>query len=222
SAAADAHSLYQNLNGLTCHEEEPDKPGFTGKAPWDRLQHFGVPGPCYEGACGNQTDIGKAIRLLFDAPYHRIAFLQPGTPSFGAGFEGGSLTIDYAVSDKEGTEVSPAPDQTGTPLAWDGNESPSPLRVFGADGPVGYPIVFAWYSPKLETIRVSSAKLTGPNHGEIPAYVNTPGNDSELRFAAVITPKRALAPRTTYTVEVHATTERHVRIDRTWSFTTGD
>ncbi|MFI5386803.1 MAG: CAP domain-containing protein [Fimbriimonadales bacterium] len=221
NAAAAAHSRYQMLNGDTGHIEEPDKPGFTGKAPWDRIQHFGFPGTCYEGACGNQADPRKAIRLLFDAPYHRIVFLQPGSPQIGIGFEAGSMTVDYAVSTEEGVGLSPAQGQTETPLGWDGNESPCPMRVHGTSGPVGYPIVFAWFSPRIESIRISSMRLLGPDGSDVPAYVNTPDNDGELRFAGVITPKTVLRPKTTYTVEVHATTERGTRIDRIWSFTTG-
>ncbi len=221
SAAAAAHSRYQFLNGLTCHTEEPGKPGFCGKAPWDRLRRFGYLGTCYEGACGNQMDPRKAIRLLFDAPYHRIAFLQPGTPSVGIGFDGGSLTIDYAVSSKEGVGVSPAPGQRGTPREWDGNETPSPLKSHGASGAVGYPIVFSWFSPSLEAIRISSAHLFGPDGTEVPAYVNSPENDEELRFAGIITPKAKLKPMATYRVEVRARTEHGVRIDKTWTFTTG-
>ncbi|HVT13399.1 MAG TPA: CAP domain-containing protein [Fimbriimonadaceae bacterium] len=221
SAAANAHSKYQILNGQTCHMEEPDKPGFTGRAPWDRIQHFGFPGTCYEGACGNQMDPRKAVRLLFDAPYHRIAFLQPGSPQIGIGFQAGALTVDYAVSDQEGVGLSPAAGQTGIPLAWDGNESPTPLRIYHASGPVGYPIVFSWFSPSLEGIRIGSMRLFGPDGTEIPCYVNTPANDDELRFAGVLTPKSKLQPKTTYTAEVHATTQRGQRIDRSWSFTTG-
>jgi len=221
NAAAEAHSRYEVLNGLTCHEEDSDKPGFTGKAPWDRLQRFGFPGTCFEGACGNQMDPKRAVRMLFDAPYHRIAFLQPGAPRVGIGVEGGSLTIDYSVSTSEGVGASPAPGQTDIPTTWDGNESPSPMRIFGESGAVGYPIVFAWFSPRLESIRITSMRLIGPGQVEVPAYVNTPDNDSELRFAGVVTPKKALQPHTVYTVEVHATTERGVRIDKTWSFTTG-
>lgn len=220
TAAANAHSKYQILNGQTCHIEDPSKPGFTGKAPWDRVQHFGFPGTCYEGACGNQMDPRKAIQLLFDAPYHRIAFLQPGSPQIGIGFEGGALTVDYAVSSEEGVGISPAAGQLGTPLAWDGNESPTPLRIHGASGPVGYPVVFSWFSPTLESIRIGSMRLLGPDGTEIPAYVNTPANDDELRFAGVLTPRSKLQPRTTYTAEVHATSQRGQRIDRTWSFTT--
>jgi uncharacterized protein YkwD len=219
--AASAHSRYQALNGMTCHIEDPNKPGYTGKAPWDRIQHFGYDGVCYEGACGGQSDPRKAIRLLFDAPYHRIAFLQPGSPQVGIGFEGGSMTIDYAVSNQEGSGVSPGPGQTGIPLSWDGNESPSPLRVFGASGPVGYPIVFGWFSPRLENITVSSMRLFGPSGAEVATYVNTPNNDAELRFAGVMTPKQRLRPNTTYTAEVRAYTERGTKIDRTWAFTTG-
>lgn len=221
NAAAAAHSRYQVLNRMTCHIEDPNKPGYTGKAPWDRIQHFGFDGVCYEGACGGQTDPRKAIQLLFDAPYHRIAFLQPGSPAVGIGFEGGAMTMDYAVSEQEGTGISPAPGQTGIPLSWDGNESPSPLRVHGAYGTVGYPIVFGWFSPRLENIKVKSMKLFTADGSEVATYVNTPDNDSELRFAGVMTPKVKLRPKTSYTAEVRATTDRGAKIDRTWTFTTG-
>jgi len=221
NAAAAAHSKYQVLNGATCHVEEPGKPGFTGKAPWDRIQRFGFPGTCYEGACGNQLDPRKAIRLLFDAPYHRIAFLQPSSLQIGIGFESGALTVDYAVSNCEGVGLSPAPGQLGIPVGWDGNESPCPFRVHGASGPSGYPIVFAWFSPRLEGIQISSMRLFGPDGSEISTYVNTPDNDNELRFAGVITPRSKLQPKTAYTVEVHATTQRGARIDKKWSFKTG-
>lgn len=117
--------------------------------------------------------------------------------------------------------MSPAPGQQGTPLSWDGNESPCPLRVHKASGSVGYPIVFAWFSPRLESIRVTSMRLRGPDGAEVAAYVNTPENDTELRFAAVITPKVPLRPHTNYSVDVKATTQRGSRIDRKWSFTTG-
>jgi hypothetical protein len=221
SAAAAAHSRYQVLNRTTAHYEDPAKPGFTGKAPWDRIQKFGFPGPCYEGACGHEMDPRKAIRLLFDAPYHRIAFLQPGSPAIGVGFVSGALTVDYSVSNEEGVGMSPAPGQRGIPTAWDGNESPSPLRIHGASGSVGYPIVFSWFSPRIENITISSMKLFSSDGIAVPAYVNTPENDCELRFAGVITPKCRLQANATYTVRVQATTQRGVKIDRTWSFTTG-
>lgn len=220
SAAADAHSRYQVLNHQTCHIEDPNKPGYTGKAPWDRIQHFGFPGVCYEGACGGQSDPRKGIRLLFDAPYHRIAFLQPGSAPIGIGIQGGALTVDYAVSNDEGVGLSPASGQSGIPVSWDGNESPSPMRVHGGSGPVGYPIVFGWFSPRLEGITVVSMKLFDPAGNLVPGYVNTPANDDELRFAGVLLPQGKLHPGTTYRVEVKASTERGQKIDRTWSFTT--
>jgi uncharacterized protein YkwD len=221
SAAAAAHSRYQLLNRGTGHYEVAGKPGFTGVAPWDRIQKFGYPGVCYEGACGHEMDPRRAIRLLFDAPYHRIAFLQPGSPPIGIGFEAGALTVDYAVSTEEGVGMSPAPGQRGVPTAWDGNESPCPLRIHGASGAVGYPIVFSWFSPRIESISISSMKLISPAGSPVPAYVNTPENDAELRFAGVITPMAKLRANTCYTVRVQATTQRGVKINRTWSFTTG-
>lgn len=221
SDAALAHTRYQAQNGVICHIEDPRKPGYTGKAPWDRTAKFGFEGLCFEGVCGNQSDPRKAVRLLFDAPYHRIPFLQPGSPRVGIGFESGILTMNYAVSDAEGAGLSPAPGQADVPTSWDGNESPSPLRIHGAGGPVGYPIVFGWFSPRLEGITIHSMRLSGPSGETVPAYVNTPENDSQLRFAGLIIPKAKLKANTRYTAEVRATTKAGVKINRTWSFTTG-
>lgn len=220
-AAAAAHTRYQILNQETCHIEDPAKPGFSGKAPWDRIQRFGFPGVCYEGACGNQMDVRKAVRLLFDAPYHRIAFLQPGTAAIGIGFESGALTIDYAISNREGDGMSPAPGQVDVPLAWDGIESPSPLDIHGAHGPVGYPIVFGRYSKNLDDAAIDSMVLFAPDGSVVPAYLNTPRNDPELRFAAILTPKQRLQPRTTYRVCVSGRSNSGDFIRRDWTFTTG-
>ena len=219
--AASAHSKYQILNRSVGHYEEPGKPGYTGKAPWDRTAHFGFEGVCYEGVCGGQTDPKRAIQLLFDAPYHRIPFLQPGAPKVGIGFEGGVLTVNYAVSDDAGVGTAPAADQTGVPLGWDGNETPSPMRIHRFNGATGYPIVYAYFSPMLENIDVQSMKLFGPDGTLVDAFVNTPDNDSELRFAGIITPRKPLQANSRYRVEVKARTKRGGKIDRTWSFTTG-
>jgi uncharacterized protein YkwD len=218
--AAVAHSRYQLLNHETGHFEDPAKPGFTGKAPWDRVQRFGYPGTCFECASGNQMDPATAVKLLFDAPYHRIAFLQPGTAAIGIGFEAGALTLDYGLATDEGAGLSPSPGQAEVPIEWDGNESPSPLRIHGATGSVGYPIVFSWFSPRLEGNRVDSKKLIGPDGLEVPSYLNTPENDGELRFSGVLTPKAKLLRGTTYRVDVRAASQRGKKLDRSWSFTT--
>lgn len=220
SAAAAAHSHYQAIHRTTGHFEDPALAGFTGKAPWDRTAAFGAPGGCYECVCGNESDPRKAIQLLFDAPYHRIPFLQAGSPKVGIGMEGGALTIDTALSPEPGVGLSPAPNQTETPRIWDGNEFPSPLRMHGATGPVGYPIVFAWLTPQMEGLTVRAMSL---REGDlvIPTYLNTPENDSELRFAAILLPKAALKSETTYTVDVKASTAGGQDVSRTWSFRTG-
>lgn len=218
--AAAAHSSYQWLAGVTGHYEESSQTGFTGRAPWDRAKRFGFPGSCYEGASGGQPDPRSAVRMLFDAPYHRIAFLQPGAPAVGVGFERGFLTVDYGISEQEGPGMSPAPGQTGVSLAWDGNETPNPLRLHDASGRVGYPIVFSWFSPRLGNARIQSMTLEGPDGNQCPAHLNTPENDAELRFAAVLIPRRPLSPRTTYRVDVRGQNDRGETFARSWSFTT--
>ncbi len=220
ASAALAHSKYQVLNAEPGHTEEPGKPGFTGKAPWDRTLAFGFPRLCYECACSDEVDPARAVRLLFDAPYHRIPFLQPGTPEVGVGMEREALTIDYAVSKAEGSGISPGPDQQNVPLSWDGNESPSPLRLHTSRGLVGYPIVFAYFSPRLERISVASIRLTDDQGAEVPCYLNTPENDGQLTFGAILIPKSPLLAGREYSVEAKATTLKGEPVGRSWKFTT--
>jgi hypothetical protein len=63
-------------------------------------------------------------------------------------------------------------------------------------------------------------KLIGPDGVEVPSYLNTPENDSELRFSGVLTPKSKLLSGATYRVEVRAASQRGKKLDRSWSFTT--
>ncbi len=218
--AAMAHSRYMSQHGVCGHVESADKPGFTGVQPWDRLQAFGYQGTCYEDSCIGEGDPRAAVRLLFDAPYHRIAFLQPGSSDIGVGMIGGALTTDFIVSDQSGVSTSPSDGQNDIPLSWDGNESPSPLRIHGVSGEVGYPIVFGYFSPNLESIRISSFEVKNERGDVVPGMLNTPANDPELRFAAVFLPSATLAPSAKYRVFVKAKTRSGKSIDRAWTFTT--
>lgn len=220
SDAAMAHSRYMAANQLCGHVEEPGKSGYTGRQPWDRIQAFGYQGVCYEDACFGIADPRQAVRSLFDAPYHRIAFLQPGSTVLGAGMIDGALTADFVLSPDCGVSYSPASGQTGVPVAWDGNETPSPLRVHGVNAATGYPIVFGYYSPQMETIRVTKFQLIDPEGSIVAGYLNTPANDSMLRFSAVFIPSQALFPATTYSVVVKGSTRGGKCIDSTWKFTT--
>jgi uncharacterized protein YkwD len=220
-AAALAHTNYLELNGLTGHYQHAGDPGFVGTSPADRLDAFGFSESSWEGVDYGPQDADLSLRRLFDAPYHRLPFMQPGQTVMGAGFEPTHMTVEFGMSGATGTVVSPADGQRGIKLSWEGPESPDPLAVHGVGGVVGYPIVFSYFSAKNEKISVDSATLETALGAKVPFYLNTPENDTDLTFAAFVIPKSALQPNTGYTVTVEAHTESGKDISKTWRFVTG-
>ncbi len=232
-ASALAHALYlDNTHGFG-HAQQASLPGFVGAGPGERNAAFGFSGGCYEDVSSGVPTVAASVSGLFDAPYHRIPFLQPGTPAFGAGFAGDNCALEFGMTtvgeDTEAVVVSPAHGQTNVPLSWDGVETPSPLRVHenaNDAGPVGYAIAFASFALAggdaggPARLRVSRATLTLEETGAaVPFFLNTPANDDHLSNAAFLIPTRPLRPGTTYRVSVRA--EANGRdVSRTWTFTT--
>jgi len=225
-AAAAAHSRYMARNREVGHEQQAGRDGFIAAKSWERLAAFGYAGGSYEDVEYGSPTTAAAIRGLFDAPYHRIPFLQPGAPLFGAGFAGLSTTLNFGTTNEEATVVHPADRQNGVPTSWDGNETPNPLRVHSGrtgGGHVGYPITFAHFAPAAgkSAIVVTGATLEAADTGErVPFYLNTPENDSFLRYAALLIPHKPLRAGATYRVSVTARAENGANIGRVWQFTT--
>jgi hypothetical protein len=221
-AAANAHSDYLAQNKTAGHFQRPGLPGFIGETPGDRLEAFGWIDGSWENVDSGSPTPEDAVRNLMEAPYHRLPFMQPGEPFFGAGAAGRRTTIEFGMTYETQTVVSPAPNQKDVPPAWSYQERPDPLRLHhGARRPVGYVIVFAHFTPEGDKIRVHAATLRKVNGEEVPRYLNTPENDDQLRFACFLIPKRALDPHTTYEAAVNATSANGDKISRTWRFTTG-
>lgn len=219
-AAAASHTAYLERNGLTGHYQRPGDPGFTGQTPADRMDSFGFAESSWEGVDYSSRTPEASIQRLFDAPYHRLPFMQPGMAAIGAGFVPSHMTVDFGVSEISGVVVSPAPDQRDIPLSWSAVERPDPLRVSGLHGVVGYPIVFSYFSPNNEKLRVKSASLETASGEKVPFGLNTPDNDDHLDFAAFLIPNKPLMPHTTYRVRVEARTASGDDVSKTWSFTT--
>lgn len=223
-AAAGAHSEYMNRNGQIGHAQQAGRVGFVASRSWERMAAFGYAGGSYENVeYGSPTRSG-ALRGLFDAPYHRIPFMQPGAPVFGAGFAGKAATVLFGTTEDEATICSPCDGQRNVPLLWDGNETPNPLRIHEAEGrgPVGYPITLVHFSPNKTPLRVLSATLVAaPTGSAVPCWLNTPQNDDFLKYGVVLIPQKPLQPRTTYQVTVRAQTEAGAEVSRAWRFTTG-
>lgn len=220
-AAAMAHTNYLKLNGLTGHYQHAGDPGFVGQTPAERLDAFGYGDSSWEGVDFGSQSVHDSLRRLYDAPYHRLPFLQPGTTVVGAGFLSSHMTLEFGMSGQTGTVVSPAPQEQGVPLTWSGPERPDPLAVHHMSGVVGYPIVFAHFTPSGEKISVRRARLTTGDGDAVEIALNTPENDEHLDFAAILIPVRPLRPNMVYEASVDAVTASGKAVSTTWRFMTG-
>lgn len=227
NAASLAHSQYLLENNTTGHFQKSGKPGFIGATPGERFEAFGFVQDSWEGVDYGAAGPEEAIRNLFEAPYHRIPFLQPGSPELGSGYAGQRMTLGFGSSDDVATVVSPGPGEADVPTVWDANERPHPLRVHQLQRrAVGFPIVLARFSPDADRIKVENASLSlADSQQSVPIYLNTPDNDNNLRMATILMAREPLRPQTRYQVQVSgyeilADGRRGKSITRTWSFST--
>ncbi|MER3496420.1 MAG: hypothetical protein C4320_06310, partial [Armatimonadota bacterium] len=220
SAAASGHALYLHQNVATGHQQVPGRPGFIGENPWDRTRAYGFSGGTWEAAGYQTSDPQLAIATIFDAPYHRIPFMNPAVTRVGVGISPRGTVVDGEVAVANAVVTSPSRDQVGVPTTWNGNERPNPLRRFPhLQGPVGYPIVFTAFGSDSK-LDVTTARLERAGT-PVDSILNTPSNDENLTNAAMLMPTEPLRPRTSYTVEFIATKDG-VNVSRRWSFVTGD
>lgn len=198
SIAAVLHSKYLAENKTTGHHEEPTKPGYFGATGAMRLEAYGYVGRSWEGVEFGSRNPTEAVRSLFDAPLHRIPFLQPGKFSIGSGYLSQYFTIEFGEGDAEGTVISPANGESEVPAHWRNYETPNPLKAFPeASRLVGYPIVlarFGW-SPKMGTV---SATLLGPYGEEVPCYFVPPS--AERTSVSLLIPRAPLERDASYAV----------------------
>ena len=229
SAAATAHSRYLHNNRRTGHFQWPGTPGFIGVLPRTRRESFGYYGGAAEGVSYGSRSVANAVKELFDAPYHRMPFLQPGFVDFGVGRVGRHTTLEFGVTEAGGTVIYPVDGQRNVPLSWDGIETPNPLRIHGNSGigksrgarNVGYVITLFHFSPDRTPIQVTGAAFTTAGGQPVPFFLNSPASDSELKNGAFLIPKKPLKPTTTYAVFISAVTASGEDISRSWRFTTG-
>ncbi|HMS55331.1 MAG TPA: CAP domain-containing protein [Fimbriimonadaceae bacterium] len=225
NAAGKAHAKYLEQNKMTGHVQREGTPGFFGKTHKERLEAFGFVGNAVENVAYGAVDAKEAIQSLIDAPYHRLAFLQPGKLEFGSGLAGKCLTMACSLSEREQTVVYPGDGQKGIPTYWNKPEVPDPLAIHGASGrKVGYVITFAHFMPSKARLQVDEATLKSADGTLVDTYVNTPANDKNLEQACFLIPQGPLKPNTTYTASVKGvvdTDEGPERVSKTWQFTTG-
>lgn len=218
--AALQHSLYLATHGVAGHDEEPNRSGFLGKTGADRLEAYGWVGGSWEDVNVGAIDLKESITELFDAPYHRIPFMQPGTFDVGSGFENSRLTVEFGTSRDSAIVISPADGQKNVPCAWTNFESPNPLRFHGGAKRTGYPIVCGVFGPDLPKLNYVKATLLAEGGHEVPCWLNSQDNDAFLTGAAVLFPQSALKPNTRYTVHFSAQNDNRKPIEASATFTT--
>jgi hypothetical protein len=216
--AAKEHAAYMRVNKTVSHFESQSSPGFTAVAPWDRAQKAGYKGICFEGGSDDADPI-KWLRSQFAGPYHRMPYMQPGSPEIGIGIDGRYISVDIGISQQEGVSFSPVDGQKDVPTTWDGFDAPPPLVAYGQKTPAGYPIVFGYFTRFVSPIKVFSMKLT-KDGVEVPCYFNSPATDQNLKNTGFLVSKKPLSSKTTYRVEVKAADPKGIALERTWSFTT--
>lgn len=217
--AAQCHSNYisryfpQTVT-LSIHQEQWDKPGYTGKNAGERGAFFG-----YFGRMGEVIDPGGAftpergVSGLIDSPYHRIVLLNPNYHDVGIGFSSHGdgvnnvLVINAATREVDGNNpimTYPYEDQGDAKLGWYVSEVPNPLRFFGIDSQfVGYPITIGAYSPKIKEFQLIAASLQDEQGKDVPSYIVDSTLDN-VKSQVFIIPREALNFSATYHVTVKA------------------
>ena len=240
-AAAEAHVRYLSRNHAGGHREAPGKPGFTGSNPSERARGFGftedslVEDVATLMGARELTVLGRAVTGLYDAPYHRLPFMNPTLARLGTAFEvqgeSSHTVLLFGGTDDPSrspqTVVSPANGQSDIPTLWMDHETPDPLRLHEPTTlPVGYPILFAYFAARIaesapSVLRINGASLFGPDGKRLELLVSDPRSDPELNGeAALFVPRLPLLLGKTYRVEVNARDGQGRDISRTWRFAT--
>ncbi len=237
NAAANSHGLYV-IDNLNAGHFESNKRHryFTGEMPWDRTRYFGYMSPMVaENIHFLESHIG-AVDDWMDSLYHRLPIINPMYAHVGYGFASKNDkrvnvleigAVRYSNLSK-GTVMYPVDGQRGVPLTWSGREHPDPLRLYPeADGPGGYPITLLVTGDGIEKVQLKNASIVGAGTGELDFYSFDSLRDSELlgSNAIALIPKDALAPGTTYKVNmvfdvIYGDGEKE-NIKKEWNFTTG-
>lgn len=230
-AAAQNQCVYvaRHGNQITHEQTDASSPVYLARDSSGRAGAFGYAGGCFEAIGQGVTEGKGVVRRLFDAPYHRAPFVQPGVYEVGAGVMGDVVTLVFGSGAQPGIATYPANNQKDVPLSWDGIESPNPLRMHPeaseAEGKIGYVVTLNVF-PGLEGTGAErlagvSARLYTMDNKAVPAWVNTPDNDDHLDNGVILIPKAPLRPSTTYRARVTARDDGRGNIlNHEWTFTT--
>jgi uncharacterized protein YkwD len=225
--AAQNHANYYLLNYADeaamvygPHGEVAGKPGYTGRASWDRDTAAGYPWFAGWEVMHFVNDPVRSVDDWVATIYHRVIMLDPYLEYMGYGHgSSGAMRVDVAdfghgTTDPVPQQITlfPAPGQTNVPLlgSW---ESPSPLPP-GETDPFGYPITIQ--PTAFVPLTVAQAELRDASGAPVAVYPS-PSDCGTTCYALI--PIEPLQSATTYTVHAAGTVDG-VPFEKTWSFTT--
>lgn len=225
-AAAYWHARYMAENNSYAHEQQAGKPLFIGEHPWDRATYFG-----YIRRFGMAEDIHQisdplpAVDDWLSGPYHRFPIIAPESAEIGFGTADRYAVLDFGMGEaRDQVVVWPYAGQADVPIAWDGLENPTPLRLYpGVEAPVGS-VVSLQFGRQVESLRLEEASLTAADGPPVSFMTFTPQNDDHLSDGLFLIPYEPYAPGTTYEVavagEVTFQDGEKERFQERWRFTT--
>ena len=218
--AADQHANYLQVNALKTHSQTPETPQFLAATPMERVQCFGWVQGIWEALGFDFPVPANGVQTVFDAPYHRTSFMQPGPCVLGIAATAKVVCILGQVTFVESTVVSPADKETDVKVDWGNPEKPDPLRIWAdARRPVGYPIVFHRFDSKAKKLLDVRATLTCDGK-DVPFFLNSPTNDEFCQTTVILLPRDPMEKGKTYQVFVSAVDDLGQKLEKSWSFTT--
>ncbi len=208
--SAQAHADYLARNKLFGHYEDKNQPGFTGVTVKDRAELAGYYLPVGEGLSTAVPYGGEGVESLMDAPYHRLAHINPNFTEVGIGFTLGPdcTVINYGAPQgltDDRIVLYPYPGQADAKIGWKAVETPNPLAAYGQEETyVGYPISVSVHDSATRELQVLSARLATAAGLPIPFYLIDASKESTWKQHVFLIPRTALTPGVTYTVQIEA------------------
>lgn len=207
SLAAAAHAGYQSANGILTHQETAGKKEFTGTTLADRIAYYGYSSyQAYEDIrMQSDPSAAKAVSDLYAAPYHRIPFLDPELKEIGYSRSGAYHVLLFGAGEGQAEPAAVAsPVGSGVGTAWDGHETPDPLRLHaGTSYPLGIPLMAGVYGKGVVQVMPVEGSLQEAVSGQaVPLLVNGADKDSHLSREVLYLPVTPLRPNTEYHARV--------------------
>ncbi len=229
--AAQGHSEYLRVNNVMSHDQEPGKPGFTGRTLGDRLVAAGYILPATGFAHGevisgsvNRSGFYAAEELIA-AIYHRFVIFEPTFKEIGTGAATSSAGYNYFTANFASRGGYGPGLAAGTVAVWpfDGQNQVPPNFFSDYEQPdpvagrneVGYPI--SVHANLDASVTVQSFTVRPRGGADLPVQEVLPL--ASRKTAASIVPLSPLRSATTYDVSFSGAVDGRP-VSKTWSFTT--